>query len=52
MPESCCSITCTTVLCKVSRGTWVEVPLMAIEGGAILGYCAIGKVESPRRLPA
>src|SRR6266404_43661 len=48
MPDSCCSITCTTVLCTVSAEAPGKVTVICTAGGAILGYCATGKVTTAR----
>src|ERR1700678_1823513 len=46
MPDSCCSITCTTVLCTVSAEAPGKVTVIWTAGGAMLGYCATGKVTT------
>ena len=48
IPDSCCSITCTTVLCTVSAEAPGYVTAMATAGGATLGYCAMGSVFTAR----
>src|SRR6478609_5396890 len=46
MPLSCCSITCTTLSCTV----WADAPgyaaLSATCGGAIAGYCMMGRLTT------
>src|SRR6202040_3463504 len=46
MPDSCCSITCTTVPCTVSAEAPGKVTVIWTAGGAMLGYCATGKVTT------
>src|SRR6267142_1204326 len=48
MPDSCCSTTWTTVLCTVSAEAPGKVTVIWTAGGAMLGYCATGKVKTAR----
>src|ERR1700681_2631931 len=50
MPDICCSITCTTVLCTESAEAPGYVTVIWTACGAILGYCATGK-ETTARAP-
>src|SRR3979490_1985705 len=42
MPLICCSMTWTTVSCTVCAEAPGYVTVIAMEGGAMLGYCATG----------
>ena len=44
-PLICCSITCVTVFSTVFADAPGQVALIWIDGGAIVGYCAIGSVK-------